>query len=266
MQFNFTFSSSNMFKYETKQLNNSIFGKTPIFLKEKDVTNNFIENYKKYPQPIPYGPIRVIKNSEDEFDMIEYTDCFEISLLRFLHLVFSENDRMNLNKIKNLKCEEQLNSYFSNKSIYRKSDYYETIEGFNERTNWCNFLNNRDIFKYNIENKYEVCASLENLFNFFSHFFNISFKNENYKNNLENLGKLLSTASKEIRFELNNFGNNSHNSFYMNSYIKIFVNNDNLYDWVITQYFNFENNQITERVSGHSDYRNSIHVNNFLFK
>ena len=50
-------------------------------------------------------------------------------------------------------------------------------------------------------------------------------------------------------------------TFYMNSFIKIFVNNDNLYDWEIYQYFKVENNCITERETGHSDYRKSIYIN-----
>ena len=78
------------------------------------------------------------------------------------------------------------------------------------------------------------------------------------------IARSLFTEDKKLRFELYNFGNKSTNSFYMNSYIKIFVNDDNLYDWEIYQYFNDENNSITERETGHSDYRNSIYINNFL--
>ena len=250
-----------MFAFETNKINN-IYGHTPTFIKNNDITNNFAINYQKYPQPVPYGPVRIIKDNDEEFKMIKYTDCFEISLLRFLHLIFGNNGTIDLNKISN----PELNYYFSNHNSYHyDTEYYETFDGFQERTNWCNFLNERNIFKYKKENKYEVCASLENLFSFFSHFFNITFENKTYQDNLNKLADVLNTPNLKIRFELNNFGNTSSDSYYMNSYIKIFVNDDNLYDWEITQYFNVENNCITERVTGHSDYRNSIYINEYLY-
>lgn len=248
-----------MFANEMNKLND-IFGNTPTFIKKNDITDNFAINYQKYPQPVPYGPIRIIKDNDNECLMIKYTDCFEISLLRFLHLVFGNNGKIELNKITN----QELNYYFSNNTFYYDNNYYETCDGYDERANWCDFLNERNIFKYKKENKYEVCASLENLFSFFSHFFNINFENKNYQDNLNKLANVLSKDNLQIRFELNNFGRKTPDSFYMNSYIKIFVNNDNLYDWEITQYFHVENNCITERITGHSDYRNSIYINEYL--
>jgi len=250
-----------MFNYNISNINN-IFGNKPTFIKDNDITDNFAINYQKYPQPVLYGPIRIIKDTELEFKVIKYTDCFEISLLRFLHMIFGNNGKMELNQHPNLVCNNELISYFLDKSFFYDVNYYETRNGFQERANWCNFLNERNIFKYKKNNLYEVCASLENLFNFFSYFFNISFENKDYQDNLNKLAYLLSTEDKKIKFELNNFGNISSNTFYINSYIKIFVNNDNLYDWEIYQYFKVENNYITERETGHSDYKDSIYIKN----
>jgi len=249
-----------MFDTETNNILNNKINNTPINNK-KDITDNFIINYQKYPQPVPYGPIRIIKDTEDEFKIIKYTDCFEISLLRFLHLIFGNNGLMVLNQIPNLIYNNEIYDYFlTNKSFYYDTTYYETTNGFKERAKWCDFLNERTIFKYKKQNNYEVCASLENLFSFFSYFFNIFFENKSYQENLNKLSQVLSTKDKEIKFELYNFGNMSTDTFYMNSYIKIFVNNDNLYDWEIYQYFKVENNCITERETGHSDYRNSTYI------
>ena len=253
-----------MFNNETDNIHSNTFGNTPKFIKSNDVTDNFAINYQKYPRPVPYGPIKIIKNTEEEYKVISYTDCMEISLLRFLHMIFGNKGKMELKQHSHLQCHNELVSYLFDKVFSYDVNYYETKIGFQERANWCNFLNERDIFKYKKNNLYEVCASLENLFSFFSYFFNISFENKSYQDNLNNLANLLSTEDKKLRFELYNFGNKSTNSFYMNSYIKIFVNDDNLYDWEIYQYFYVENNCITERETGHSDYRNSIHMKNFL--
>jgi hypothetical protein len=253
-----------MFTTETNKIINNFNDYKPTF-NDNDITDNFAINYQKYPQPVTYGPIRIVKDAGDEFKIIKYTDCFEISLLRFLHLIFGNNGTVELNKVPNLQPNDELDYYFyENKSFYYDINYYETNLGFKERARWCDFLNERNIFKYKMENKYEVCASLENLFSFFSHFFNITFENKNYQDNLNKLANILSTDNLQIRFKLFSFGNKTSDSFYMNSFIKIFVNDDNLYDWEITQYFNVENDCITERVTGHSDYRNSSYINNLI--
>jgi len=246
---------------EMKKTKNGVLGNRPTFNESNDITDNFIINYQKYPQPVSYGPIVIIKETNDDYKIIRYTDCFEISLLRFLHMVFGYDGIMNLNSIPNLVCINELVNYFLNKKFYYDVNYYETKNGFSERAEWCDFLNERHIFQYKKVDKYEVCASLENLFSFFKYFFNINFQNKSYQDNLNHLGNVLSTNEKKIHFELSNFGTLDMNSFYMNSYMKIYVNNDNLYDWEIYQYFNIENNCIVGRETGHSDYRNSIYIN-----
>ena len=49
-------------------------------------------------------------------------------------------------------------------TIHQSDEYYKTDEGFQERAEWCEFLNERDIFKYKKMGKFEVCASLDNLY------------------------------------------------------------------------------------------------------
>ena len=52
-------------------------------------------------EPVKYGPIKIIENSNYGYVFISYTDCFEISLLRFLHILFGRNGEINLNKLIN---------------------------------------------------------------------------------------------------------------------------------------------------------------------
>ena len=242
-----------------KDEKSSIFGNTPIFIKKNDVTPNFEANYKENPKAVMYGPVKIDEN-------VIYTDCFEISLLRFLHVVFGKNGNINIKRMKKLMNNEknQLYCYFQKNNIYYNDNkYYSTLEGFNERTNWCNFLNEIKIFNYKKEDRYEVCASLDNLFLFFNHFFHFNLDtNDSDQHNLNIIGKKLSSINKQIRFDLSIFGEYNSEDFYINTYTKIYVNDDHLYDWEIYQYYNVNNYNITKRLTGHSDFKESTHVRN----
>lgn len=48
------------------------------------------------PDPVLYAPIEFIDGGE----VVSYTDCWEISVLRFLHLLFGENGTINQEKLK----------------------------------------------------------------------------------------------------------------------------------------------------------------------
>ena len=47
------------------------------------------------PDPVLYAPIEFL----DEGQVISYTDCWEISVLRFLHLLFGENGTISQEKL-----------------------------------------------------------------------------------------------------------------------------------------------------------------------
>ena len=48
---------------------------------------------------------------------------------------------------------------------------YTSDEAFEERAQWCVFLNESKIFKFKKQEKYEVCATFENLIAFIRTFF-----------------------------------------------------------------------------------------------
>jgi hypothetical protein len=59
-----------MFTTETNKIIKNFSDNKPIF-NDNDITDNFAINYQKYPQPVTYGPIRIVKDTEYEFKVIK---------------------------------------------------------------------------------------------------------------------------------------------------------------------------------------------------
>jgi len=205
-------------------------------------------------QPVKYGPIKITENSNDGFKFISYTDCFEISLLRFLHILFGRNEKMDLKRLKKFTgYNEELYLYFLiNQNYSNNSDYYETAEGNTVRSNWCIFLNNRNIFKYKKEGKYEVCASFDNLINFIYYFLpNIKIPNKDSINFEEYLNYVFRQVNYNFRYKFLSY-QRIDDEIYHNSKIIICFNKKKIYEWDIYQYF-YKDTYV--RRTGHSDFR-----------
>lgn len=227
------------------------------------------------PEPVKYNSVDIIYDK----DIISYTDCFEISLLRFLHLIFGENNKINLELLQqdmdnSSYCTDLVN-FFTLRNYFSNDEYYYFTEiGLNERADWCKFLNDSKIFTYKKEDKYEVCATVENLFTFFRIYFpknnfdcedtlDITINNiestklfEYYEHKLNRLFKNLSyyfdlSCTLEYTFKKSK----PDHSIYTKIIIQIHINSNNLLDWEIYQFHNLIDGKILERITGHSDYR-----------
>ncbi len=125
------------------------------------------------PKPLSYKLISFIDNDRN----ISYTDCFEISLYRILHLLFGRNGIIINTYLKRYmndskECKLLFNFFKKYNTYDYKTDEYMTGKSrFEERVEWCKFLNKVKIFKYKMDNKYEVCASFTNMIKFFDFFF-----------------------------------------------------------------------------------------------
>ena len=139
------------------------YGKRPINNIKRDISN--IEFLKKsivsYPEPISDLPIQI--------NDVTYQDDFEISLLRFIHIIFKNNNKIDLNKLKNLIGE----SYPSN-DLYiflAKNNNINEYISTRQRLEWCNLLNEKFYFHYRFQNKYKLSPIISNIFNFFQIYF-----------------------------------------------------------------------------------------------
>ena len=219
-----------------------------------------LPNYKliNIVDPVQYNLI----SFKDNKNKISYTDCFEISLLRFLHAVFLKKDEnsfkididrmkcfMNINRF----CKQIIQFFTNNPEIYLDKDYYEN-DGYTIRTKWCIFLNNRPFFRYKLQNKFEVCASLDNLITFFQVFFpKIYLDQPSFQDKLLTLASTLSTPDIKIDISLKSDCQRKCNRFFFTDLMTVSFNTIKLYDWLIYQYFENVYGIVKNRITGHSD-------------
>jgi hypothetical protein len=238
--------------------------------------NTFNNDKNSLPQPVSYNRVKIVDMNNNLYQFYHYTDCFEISLLRFLHLTFGEKEKINLDKLKTFMDNDyeknELYQFFVNNQNYSNdSDYYVTKEGYDIRTKWCEFLNKRNFFTYVKDDNYEVCSSPENLVMFFMYFFPKMKLTDKVidANPEEMIYKLFEYLKNFINYKVNVYTHSVYSDkLYANTTIKIFVNNNNLYEWEIYQYFNYDDEIIIEstprsiknRITGHTDFRYSKYV------
>jgi hypothetical protein len=229
-------------------------------------------NKKNIIEPVSFN---FIKFSDDN-KIISYTDCFEISLLRFLQCAFVSNETIDLNDktetnslnklVVNLdrmksftlgtpECTHLIDFFTKNQKIELDEEYYQNDEsdGYKLRTDWCIFLNKRPFFKYKKDDKYELCASLHNLFTFFNVFLpKLNLEQPTDKMKLIRLATKLSTDDLDISISLKSKITCENTEYYYTNDMNICINNIN-YNWHLYQYFENDNGIFGDRITGHSE-------------
>ena len=211
-------------------------------------------------EPVLYNLINFI----DEDKIISYTDCFEISLLRFLHGVFVSNnsgklvfdsERMKTFMLDTPECNQLIDFFSLHSKIEPGEEYYQDkkSDGYQLRTDWCVFLNKKSFFRYKKDNKYELCACLNNLYAFFKVFLPKIYLDQPLdKIKVRKLASKLSSSDKNIKMNITSKITKATSSYYYSNNIKICINNI-WYNWNLYQYFENDNGTWGERITGHSE-------------
>lgn len=200
-------------------------------------------------EPVEYNLITF----KDNKTRVSYTDCFEVSLLRFLHFVFNNDYKMDIVKMKsfmfNTKYCKQLVKFFENNNdIHHDAEYYDTDEGIKIRTKWCIFLNKRFFFQYKLEGKYEVCASNGNLIMFFKMFTpKIIFDVD-----IDNINKIFKSVDPKLSVIVKVNEEEHYDRIYYQTNTNILLDGKKIYNWMIYQYFENDNGTMGRRITGHS--------------
>lgn len=207
-------------------------------------------------ESISYNLISFVDNNEE----ISYTDCFEVSLLRFLQCIFNNKldnklvvdvDRMKYFMLDTPECQQLIEFFKKNQEIELLEKYYQNKKsnGYKLRTEWCQFLNKRSFFRYKIDNKYELCASLHNLFLFFNVFFPKLYLDQPTDN------MKIARLAKKLAIDINLQTKISHtkNQFYNTFDLEIKIN-DTSYNWHLYQYFKNDEDSCGKRITGHSEF------------
>lgn len=159
---------------------------------KKEIKNNLI-------QPVMPKPFKI------PFTEIEIDDSFELSLLRFIHLVFSNDGVINFkNLLKfmdlNIEICNELNDFFiDNPGVMYDYEFYYSDTGVRIRYNWYNLLSNRHFLTYKNTDNTAIKPELNNILNFFRNFFpKLSFIRQDTQ-------ELLTNIYNQLNFNFDSF-------------------------------------------------------------
>jgi len=240
-----------MFHYGEKPINNIKKDFININLFEKTITN--------YPEPITDLPVKI--------DTFVYQDDFEICLLRFNHIIFGNNNKINLDKLKNLIGD----SYLTNDLylFFNKNNNIKHYISIRERQEWCKLLNNITYFNYRYDNKYKLSPVIYNIFIFYQTYFPSLLESPillnrqmTTKDKITKLFKFLDT-NNIFTFKYFITGHLTDDKIYEENLIKIFINDNNIYDWELYQYYENLNNSKGKLITGYSELKYSYYLNKF---
>ena len=176
----------------------------------KIIKNKFFLNIKMlHLEPIVYDWMEVEHGEEIVF----YPDCVEVSLLRFMHILFCEKDNevwsvnlKNLKRYLNMEQEQcaEFFRYFQMINYIEIDGYmYFSDTGLEERVEWCSLLHSRDCFIY-VHDEYELRAIFVNILNFFKYFFpKLDINHDIDYNSDEEISKLLEDLYNILTIEQN---------------------------------------------------------------
>ena len=231
------------------------YGRPPINNIKRDISN--IEVLKKniisYPEPISDLQIKL--------NDLVYQDDFEISLLRFVHIIFEKDNEINLQHLKNIIGETYLtNNLYIFLANNKKINKYISLR---QRLEWCNLLNNNMNFSYKFNSKYKLSPIIYNIIKFFEIFFPVLLDRElNIQNKLDKILKIIDTNNK-ISCKYFVTGYFTSDKIYEENLIKIFINGNNIYDWKLYQYYENLNNDKGKLITGYSELKYSYYLDKY---
>jgi len=193
-------------------------------------------------------------------------DAFELSLLRFMHLIFSFDGLINfdnLNKwmdLNNPLCIELNDFFIDNPGFMFDSDFYYSETGQQYREKWFELLSNRQFFNYKNNFNTEIYPSIENFYKFLENFFpKLIFMNQgvnlmNEQEKLENIYNSLNFNFESFKILYGTYNKLENNMIHFSSIQNILINNINIFVWEIVSVKELINNNLSE-IYSESEFR-----------
>ncbi len=196
-----------------------------------------------YPKPSTELKKNILKPvlPKPYFDLnkdIEVDDCFELSLLRFLHLIFGSNgviNYTNLEKYMDLTkkpCDDLNDFFLDNPGILNDPMYYYSDAGVNLRKKWVELLSERDFFEYK-KSDYLINSTIKNFFNFMENFFPKLRVNRELSNNflIEDIYSQLNFNWDSLELKYGEFQKVIGTSIHQSSIQNIVINKTPVFVW-----------------------------------
>ena len=175
------------------------------------------------------------------FSEIEINDSFELCLLRFIHLVFSEDQVINFTNLKkfmdtNTGLGQKLYEYFvNNPGVMQDHTFYYSNAGIDIRTKWYELLSNINTFKYKSEN-HQMDSTIENLFEFFKQFFpKLDQNGSNNQEKLTNIYTQLNFNFESFEVIYSSYQKIISNTIHLGVIQNISINSVNMFVWEMTR-------------------------------
>jgi hypothetical protein len=138
-------------------------------------------------------------------DGIEYTDCMEFSLLRFLQLLLFDPQEINERARSKYPVDLEINEHYRNyinkyKFIFPDAKYYLTSTW--ERDDWAKTISGRPLLEYYRNDEKELFTNVKNIFSFLADVFGLDFGAD--PDDLEKFNTVasrFSTENKKIKFD-----------------------------------------------------------------
>ena len=125
-------------------------------------------------------------------------------------------------------------------------------------------MNEKIYFNYKFNNKYKLTPIIYNIFIFFEIYFPLQITREKTtQNKLNQLLKFLD-IDKTISIKYFITGNFTSDKIYEENLIKIFINENNIYNWQLYQYYENLNNTKGKLITGFSELRYSYYLNKYI--
>jgi hypothetical protein len=172
---------------------------------------------------------------------IEVDDCFELSLLRFIHLIFGSNGCINFTNftkyidLTKKECEELYDFFLDNPGIFDDAKFYYSEAGINLRKKWVEFLSLRN-FEYK-KSESIINPNIKNLIKFLENFFPKININNNLSNNflLQEVYSQLNFNWESLELVYGEFQKIIGTSIHQSSVQNIVINKTPIFIWEMTR-------------------------------
>lgn len=197
-----------------------------------------------------------MKNNDNMIQPIPNSN-FELCLLRFFHIMFSDNNVMQHNMMHrfmndNMWCTAIKDYFYEYPGVMNDAEFYKTPTGKHICEKWCELLEYRPFLSYNGN---EVTPNISNFYNFIFNTFPL-LESVNSDINQIKLRSIFSTLNNKMDVVVGQYmkclpGNQVHKGIVMN----IHIDNNMSYVWEISELMEVDDIGVSTTIYSESELR-----------
>jgi hypothetical protein len=177
-------------------------------------------------------------------------DNFELVLLRVLHLLFLEDDLINIENLKKFmdlnrkECDEMLQFFSENRGVFIDDEFYYSVAGLSLRTQWFDLLSNKNIFMYK-EDKKSIYPDIENYIRFIKYYFPLlKIESSNIQDQLNEIYNQLNFNFKTLEVIYSDYQKIELTTIHKSQIQNIIINGIEIFIWEMFKINEISNNSV----------------------